>query len=121
MTEEDFESYIERLNHYFTASTYHLVKNVLAPDSPTEVAFNDIATKMKAHFHAAPSEIVQRCLYNLWILRPGESIATYVTELKNELLEHGNFDHTLDCILHHHLVCGIGDEHWLRHVHTRKS
>ena len=69
-TQEDWESYVERLELYFTANdvsdagkrraiflstcgaaTYRLIKSVLAPKKPTEVDFKDIVAQMSAHYH----------------------------------------------------------------------
>ena len=128
--QEDWESYIERLQQYFTAndvrsadkqraillscsgaSTYRLMKSVLTPNRPTDVAFDDIVTQMKTHYSPPPSETVQRYLFNSRSHRAGESISTYVTELK-KLAEHCNCGDTLEPMLRDRLVCGIGNEHW---------
>ena len=120
--QEDWESYIERLQQYFTvndvqiadkqraillsccgASTYRLMKSVLTPNRPTDVAFDDIVTQMKTHYSPPPSETVQRYLFNSRSRQAGES---YVAELK-KLAEHCNFGDTLEPMLAEH--CNFGD------------
>ena len=70
---EDWESYVERLEMYFTANdvedpvkqraiflsacgaaTYRMVKSLLAPKKPTEVEFKEIVKQMTAHYHPTP-------------------------------------------------------------------
>ena len=78
-SKEDWKSYTERLLQYFTANdivdagkrraillsscgaaTYRLIKDVIAPQTPTEVSFNEIVAKMTAHCQHPPFEIMQR-------------------------------------------------------------
>ena len=133
-SKEDWKSYIERMQQYYTAndiadpnkqralllsscgaSTYRQIKNVLAPKLPTEVEFNNIVTQMTTHFQPATSETVQRYLFNSRIRRPHETIAIYVAELK-KISEHCNFGDTLEQMLRDRLVCGIADERWQRRL-----
>ena len=111
-SKEDCKSYIERLMQYFTAndienplkqraiflsvcgaSTYQLIKDVLAPRVPTEVEFGELVELMTTHLQPPPSETVQHYLFIM--RRPYESIATYVAEL-NKHAEHCKFGATLD-------------------------
>ena len=78
-TQELWQSYVERLQQYFVANnvknvekqwaillsavggpTYQLIRNLLAPTKPTEVAFADIVQAVQSHHHPRPSVIVQR-------------------------------------------------------------
>ena len=62
-----------------------------------------------------PSRVVQRYLFNSHICKQGESVATYVAELKH-LSEHCEFAGTLNDMLCDCIVCGIIDsrmQHWL--------
>ena len=47
--------------------------------------------------------------------RAGESVSTFVAELK-KLAEHCNFRDTLEPMLRDRLVCGIGNERWQRRL-----
>ena len=127
---EDWTSYSERLEQYLLANgvtaddkkrailistsgprTYQLMKSLLAPDKPTSKTFDEIVKLMKDHFQPKPSEIVQRFNFHSRDRRQGESIATYVAELK-KLSEHCNFGNSdaLDLMLRDRLVCGINDK-----------
>ena len=133
-TQEEWETYTERLEQYFTAndvqdagkqraillsccgaSTYRLIKNVLAPNRPTDVPFDVIVTQMRTHFHPTPSETVQRYLFYSRTRRAGESVSMYVAELK-KLAEFCNFGDTLEPMLRDRIVCGIGNERWQRRL-----
>ena len=135
-TQEDWESYVERLELYFTANdvsdagkvraiflstcgaaTYRLIKSssVLAPKKPTEVDFKDIVAQMSAHYHPTPAPTVQRFRFNSRSRKPGESIATFVSELK-KLSEYCEFGESLDEMIRDRLVCGIADERWQRRM-----
>ena len=52
--------------------------------------------------------MVQRYLFNLCVRKPGESVATYIAELKC-LSEHCEFAGTLEDMLCDRLVCSIND------------
>ena len=105
----DWTSYIERAKQYFTAndivdgakqravllsavgdSTYRTIKDVLSPQAPGEALIKSIIDKMTKHYQPAPSEIVQRFRFNTRLRRPHETVATYITQLK-QLAEHCNF------------------------------
>ena len=92
-------------------STYSLLKNVLAPNRPADVPFDNIVTQMRMYFHLTPSEMIQRYLFNSRILRPGNLVLMYVTELK-KLAEFCNFRETLKPMLHNHIICRIDNKCW---------
>lgn len=125
---EEWKSYVERLELYFTAndvqdetkqrailltacgaSTYRTVKSLLAPTNPTDVDYKEIVKQMQSHYHPTPSTTVQRFQFNSRVRKPGESVATFVAELK-KLSEHCEFGASLDEMIRDRLVCGIGDE-----------
>ena len=64
---------------------------------------------MKDHYTPALSEIVQRFKFNSRSRRPGESVLTYVAELRS-IAEYCNFGATLELMLRDRLVCGINNE-----------
>jgi len=126
---EDWTSYAERLEFYFAANdvkeaekqravlfsicgaaTYKLIKNLLAPAKPTEATFKDIVKLLTEHYQPKPSKVVQRYLFNSRVCKQGESVATYIAELK-QLSMHCEFGGTLEDILCERLVCGINDNH----------
>ena len=52
---------------------------------------------------------MQRCKFNARVRLPGESVATYCTELRT-IAEHCEFDASLENMLRDRLVCGIADK-----------
>ena len=114
---EDWTSYTERLQQYFTANevtdaakqravllsicgpaTYQLIRNLVAPDKPTSKSFAEIVKVVKTHHNPTPSAIVQRFQFHSRTRRDGESISAYVAELR-KLTEHCAFGDTLNDML----------------------
>ena len=126
-SDEDWRSYTERLEHYFVANesdsaekrkvillsccgpqTYQLVKNLLAPEKPSDKTYTEIVGLVGGHLNPKPSIIVQRFIFHSRGRRESESVASYVTELRR-LSEHCGFGETLQDMLRDRLVCGIND------------
>ena len=126
-TREDWCSYIERLQQYFSAndvtdvtkqraillsvcgpSTYKLMRNLVAPSKPSDCSFAELADAVHKHHEPRPSIIVQRFKFNTCSRREGESVASFVAELRR-LTEHCEFGPTLDDMLRDRLVCGINE------------
>ena len=124
---EDWTSYTERLQEYFIANkiedaakkkavllsivgaeTYQLMRNLTAPEKPTEKTFDQLVKLVKEHYHPAPSVILQRFKFGSRKQKPGESIATFVSELRR-LSEHCNYGQALDEMLRDRVVCGIAN------------
>jgi len=124
---EDWASYTERFTEYFTAndvksadkkraillsgvgpSTYQVIRNLVAPDKPTEKTFDQIVKVVKGHYQPTPSVIVQRFKFNTRSQKPGESISSFVAELRR-LAEHCDYEATLEDMLRDRLVCRISD------------
>ncbi|KAJ8043837.1 hypothetical protein HOLleu_11112 [Holothuria leucospilota] len=95
---EIWSQYVERLEHFFAANgitdkakmqsillssigpdAYKLLRNLVSPAKPGEKSYKELVAK---HQHPTPSEIVQRCKFNSRQRKQGESIATYVAELR---------------------------------------
>ena len=124
---EDWTSYTERLEQYFTANgvedagkqraillsvcgapTYQVIRNLVAPEKPTTLSFKEIVTLVREHYCPPPSEIVQRFMFNTRSQKEGETIAEYVADLRR-ISEHCKFGDTLDIMLRDRVVCGIRD------------
>ena len=124
---EDWTSYTERLQEYFAANeiaeaakqkavllsvvgveTYQLMRSLTAPQKPTEKSFEQLVTIVKEHHNPRPSVILQRFKFGSRKQKPGESIATFASELKR-LSEHCNFGNTLDDMLRDRIVCEISN------------
>ena len=120
-------SYAERLEEYFIANeiesanrkkaillsvvgaeTYQLIRSLVAPAKPKEKSFEDLVKLVQEHHQPISSAIVQRYKFNSRTQKPGESIATFIAELRR-LAEHCQFGQTLDEMLRDRLVCGIAD------------
>ena len=126
-TKEDWDQYVERLENYFAANgiqaatkkqgillsvvnptTYKLLRSLVSPQKPTEKTYEERVAVMKAHHCPNPSVIVQRFRFHNRFRHPGESISTYIAELR-ALSEYCNFTE-LEDMLRDRLVCGINDE-----------
>ena len=125
---DDWQQYVERLEHFFVAngidgaekkravflsvigpSTYKTLRNLLYPDKPGDKSYASLVDTLSKHFKPAPSEIVERFRFNSRTRRPGESIATFVAELR-ALAEFCNFGDTLEVMLRDRIICGINDD-----------
>ena len=125
---DDWQQYVECLEHFFVAngidgaekkravflsvigpSTYKTLRNLLYPDKPGDKSYASLVDTLSKHFKPAPSEIVERFRFNSRTRRPGESIATFVAELR-ALAEFCNFGDTLEVMLRDRIVCGINDD-----------
>ena len=125
--EADWQQYVERLAHFFTANgitdadkkravflsvigaaTYKTLRNILSPAKPGDKTYEELIEKLSRHFRPAPSEIVERFKFHSRSRLPGESVATFVAELRS-LSEFCNFGDTLDVMIRDRLVCGIND------------
>ena len=124
---EDWSQYEERLGHFFAANgvesaekkrsiflsvvgaaTYKLLRSLVAPAKPGDKTYEELVKLLSAHFNPPPSEIVQRFKFHSRVREPGESVATFVSELRS-LAEHCNFQSTLEDMLRDRIVCGIND------------
>jgi len=125
---EDWPQYVERLTHFFAANgiaedekkrsvflsvigpnAYKLLRSVISPAKPGEKTFQELVTAMMEHHSPTPSEIVQRYKFHSRFRKPGESIATFVSELRS-LAEFCNFEGTLEDQIRDRLVCGVNDD-----------
>ena len=119
---------MERVNHFFKANsittneqkqsvflsiigpaTYKLLRSLLSPEKPGDKSYKDLVKKLNEHFNPTPSEIVQRFKFHGRFRNQGESVATYVAELRS-LAEYCNFGDTLEAMLRDQLVWGIKND-----------
>ena len=127
-SQEHWCSYTERLQQYFTAndvrtaekqraillsgcgaSTYQLIRNLVAPAKPVDHTFAEIVKLVQDHHQPPPSAIVQRFNFHSRSRRQGESVSAFVAELR-KLSEYCQFGDTLSDMLRDRLVCGINDQ-----------
>ena len=125
---EDWDLYIERLEHFFVAnaiteperkravflsvigaSTYKTLRSLLSPNKPGEQDYRELVQKLSEHYNPQPSEIVERTKFHSRFRKPGESAASFVAQLRS-LSEHCNFGDNLEVMIRDRLVCGINDD-----------
>jgi len=116
-SQEDWLSYVARLENYFVANditedketkrqaillsfcgvpTYRLIKSLSAPTKPEEVSFKDLVKLVEGHHNPEPSATVQRFKFHSRCRQPGETVSTYVVELRC-IAEHCKFDNLKSC------------------------
>ena len=124
---EEWTHYIERLEYYFLANgiqgadkkravlisvmgpqAYKLLRSLIAPSMPKEKTFPQLFEVLQGHYNPRPSEIMQRFHFNSRVRKAGESVATYLAELR-ALAQHCNFEATLETMLRDRLVVGVND------------
>lgn len=121
---EDWESYIERVELYFTANdvedekkvatlislmgakTYHLLRNLLAPLKPATQTFDYIVDTLKSHLSPKPLVIAERFRFHNRSQSKDESISEYVAELR-KLTQFCEFGTGFSDALRDRLVCGM--------------
>lgn len=124
---EDWTHYVERLEYYFLANgiqaaekkravlisvmgpqAYKLLRTLISPSMPNDKSFSQLVDVLKNHYDPKPSEIIQRFHFNSRVRKHGESVATYLAELR-ALAQHCNFEASLEDMLRDRLVVGIND------------
>lgn len=90
-------------------TAYRRLRNLLSPAKLGETAYKDLVDAMKKHVNPTPSVTVQRFKFNSRSRQPGETVSTYLSELRS-IAEFCNFGQSLDDMLRDRLICGINDE-----------
>ena len=91
---EDWKSYVERMEFYFTANdinveakqraillsvcgaaTYRMIKSIVAPAKPADKTFAQLVQALDDHYDPKPTVAVQRCIFNGRTRKPGETIS----------------------------------------------
>ena len=125
---EEWAPYVERVEQYFIANaveedkrvsallslmgskTYSLLRSLTAPAKPSRKSFKDIVLVLQNHLSPKPLVyIAERFRFHKRNQQDGESIASYVAELK-KLWEHCKFRGNLNDSLRDRLVCGLKKE-----------
>ena len=126
-TQESLETYVERVQHFFAANdvddehkvptllsligskTYSLLKDLLLPEKPADKNFEEIVSTLQKHLNPKPLEIAERFRFYKRNQQEGESVLSYVAELK-KLTTHCNFGGSLEETLRDKLVCGLNNQ-----------
>ena len=124
----DWEAYQERLEMFLDANAvaegqrvatlltviggtaYKIVRNLVASASPKDKTYTELMDALSAHFSPKPFVIAERYRFHKRDQLPGESIATYVAELRR-FARHCNFGTNLEDCLRDRLVCGLSNTH----------
>ena len=73
-----------------------------------EKSYDELVQVLTAHYNPTPSETEQRFKFHSRFRKQGESVATFVAELRS-LAEFCNFKDTLEDMLRDRIVCGINN------------
>ncbi len=124
---ETITTYLERLELYFDANTvaaekkvsallygigpkvYGVLRSLLAPTRPQDQTFDDLVTRLKAHYDPKPLVIAERFRFYKRNQSSTETIAEFLADLRR-LTIRCEFDTFLDQALRDRLVCGVRNE-----------
>ena len=84
------------------------VKEFGGSKKASKVSLTELLKLAAAHYHPKPSLAVQRFRFNSRVLQSGESVVTYLAELKR-LSADCEYGDVLNDMLHDRIVCGIQD------------
>ena len=90
-------------------ATFKLLRRLIVPAAPADKSFAELVEALTKYYSPPPLEIVQRFKFNSRFRQPGETVATFVSELQLPS-EFCNFGITLDSMLRDRLVCVIQDD-----------
>lgn len=124
---EPWETYVERFEFFITAngiedekkvavflsvigaSTYGLLRSLVAPDKPGAKTYAELVKVLKDHFSPKPIVIAERFRFHKRNQQEGESVTQYIAVIK-QLSEHCEFGTHLQDALRDRLVCGLNVE-----------
>ena len=125
--EESIESYLERVELFFTANevadekkvavflsiigskTYAILRNLVAPAKPSSKGFDALCAELKKHFQPSKIVIAERFHFHRRSQGPEETISEFLAELRR-LATHCSFGEFLNDVLRDRLVCGLCSE-----------
>ena len=135
---DDIEDYCERLELFFTANgvadekkrahllsglgakTYAVLKNLTAPETPSDCSLARIKEALINHFKPKPPVIAERFIFHKRDQRPGEPIKEFVIELRR-LARTCNFGGFLEEAIRDRLVCGMTSYSTQKKLLTEKN
>ena len=98
---EDWSTYSARMDFYFQANgvteadrkpaillscsgpeTFQLARSLASPRVLNDLTYKEIGNLMEAHYNPKKSEAVQRYKFNSRVRHSGETVSTYIAELK---------------------------------------
>ena len=121
---EDWLAHTERLDQYFITndvttgakkraillsicrtSTYKLIRSLVSPQKPSEVAYDELIQKVLDYYKPRRSVTFERFKFNTRYRHSDESITKFIAELRL-LSEFCDFGDMLDDMIRDRLVCG---------------
>ena len=131
---EEWPQYLERLEFFFVANeitdpvkkraafmaivgpeTVNTLRSAIAPSKPAEKTYNELTKVLSDYFSPKQSQIVCRTKFYRCTRKQGQSIASYLAELR-ALADGCSFGATLDTMLRDRLVCGINDSNFQKRL-----
>ncbi len=127
MTQESWETYVKRVQHFFAANdvddehkvptllsligskTYSILKDLLLPEKPADKEFDEIVSTLQKHLNPKPLEIAEWFRFYKRNQHEGESVLSYLAELR-KLTTYCNFGSKLEETLRDRLVCRLSNE-----------
>ena len=91
------------------AKTYHILRDLLAPQKPSETSYADVVKCLKTHFNPKQGVAVYRYKFNS---RARERGAKYVAALRHLAIDCDS----LNVMLRDRLICGVNDPHIQRRL-----
>ena len=87
-----------------------LLHNLVAPNNPKTVSYPDLVTTLRSHFEPKPLVIVQRFHFHRRDQQPGESITSYLAELRRLAAQCNFRGEQLTEALRDWVVCGLSNQ-----------
>ena len=87
---------------------HHILRDFLAPTKPSDTSYADIVKCLKAQFNPKQGVAVHRYKFNSRVRQRGESVASFVAELRHLAID-CEFGDSLNEMLRDRLVCGVND------------
>ncbi|KAI4881013.1 hypothetical protein NFI96_011262 [Prochilodus magdalenae] len=125
--QEDFESYLERLEQWMIANevdegkkvsvflsvigaeAYRLLKNLTMPAKPSSLTYKELNEKLSAYYKPKPLVIAERFRFQKRNQLENETVSEYMVALK-QLSTHCDFGNHLDEALRDRFVSGLKAE-----------
>ncbi|XP_041353245.1 uncharacterized protein LOC121371430 isoform X2 [Gigantopelta aegis] len=124
---QDWGTYAERLGHYFNANsidnnkkvstllcliggnTYTILRNLLAPEKPTDKTYKQLIDVLATHFSPKPLVIAERFRFRKRNQEHKETVTDYAAVLR-QMSRYCEFNAVLDDNLRDQFVCGLTSE-----------
>ena len=125
---DDWNDYVKRFRHFFLANgvtqdtqklhmfltligaaTFKLLSNLIAPQEPGDLNYNQVVEKLTSHFKPKKLKIAERFRSYKRNQPKSENVADYLAELRRLALT-CEFNNFLDEALCDRFVCGLLEE-----------